>query len=57
MSREQMIRDVLTYEFLFYEPDEKIEMVNTIDDLLKICIEELKKSKGIVEGYKIEDND
>lgn len=54
MTDVHMIRDVLTYEFLFYNPKQKISI---IEELLATTIQELNKYQGIVGGYKIEDNE
>jgi len=53
---EKVLKDVLTYEFLFYEPSD-LEKVNTIDELINISLLELKKYQGIVGGFYIEDVD
>lgn len=54
-SKQQMIKDIFTYDFLFYSPDEK-DKVSSIDELLNITKIELAKYQGIVGGYGIEDN-
>lgn len=51
--REKMLKDILTYEFLFYNP---LVKTKTIEDLLKMTFAELQKYQGIVGGFYIEDN-
>jgi hypothetical protein len=51
---EKILKDILTYEFLFYEPKDS-EKVGTIDELINLSISELKKYQGIVGGFYIED--
>lgn len=51
-SHMQMLKDVLTYEFLFYTPDHKID---NLDELFHISDIEMKKYQGIIGGYHIED--
>lgn len=53
ISNVQMLKDVVTYEFLFYNPETKIDNPN---DLIEQTKNELSKYQGIVGGFKIEDN-
>lgn len=53
---EKILKDVLTYEFLFYEPKET-EKVGTIDELINLSMSELKKYQGIIGGFYIEDTE
>lgn len=55
-SSRQMIKDIFTYDFLFYEPPEA-EKINTLDKLVDITRIELAKYQGIVGGYEIEDDE
>lgn len=50
----KIFKDLLTYEFLFYDPIEKIE---NIDNLIELTQRELKKYQGKIGGYYIEDDD
>lgn len=54
MTNAQMIKDVLTYEFLFYDPEQK---VSTTKDLFEIVKQEIHRYQSIVGGHKIEDNE
>ncbi len=54
ISNTQMIKDVLTYEFLFYNPPDKIFNMNDLIDMAK---KELVRYQGIIGGHKIEDNE
>ncbi len=52
-SHTQMIKDILTYEFLFYDP---VDKVYDLQSLMVTTISELAKYQGIIGGYNIEDS-
>ena len=53
ITKAKMIKEILTYEMLFYNPSDKI---STTNELIQICLDQLKQYQGIVGGYTIEDD-
>lgn len=54
IPKEKMLRDIITYEFLYDEPQTKY---SNIDEIVKIALHELKKYQGVIGGFYIEDNE
>lgn len=54
VSKEKKIRELLTFDLLYYEPNEN-EKVSDLVSLKNKTIEELAKYQGIVGGYNLED--
>ena len=54
ISLDQMTKDLLTFEFLFYEPTKKI---SDIYELMSLCKKKLKRYQYVVGGHFIEDID
>lgn len=52
LSNEKMYKDLLSCNFLFYEPKIKY---NNIDDLLNLTFNVIKQYQYVVGGFKIED--
>lgn len=56
ITKQQMIKDIFTYDFLCYKPDID-EKVSTIDKLANLTKMELARYQGVVGGYGIEDDE
>jgi hypothetical protein len=55
-QHKKMVREILTYEFLFYNPSNE-EKINDINDLFQFAKTEMSKYQGIIGGYNLEDTE
>lgn len=55
IPKEKIIKDLITYEFLYSVPDSN-KMTNDMEKIILLTTSELSKYQGTVGGFNIEDN-
>ena len=55
ICKEKKIKDLLTYDLIYYQPEES-DKISTLEEIKNLAINELKKYQQIVGGYFLEDD-
>lgn len=54
ISANYMIKNIIEYEFIYYEPEKKL---STMEDIIKLALTDISKFQNVIGGYDLEDNE